>query len=1065
MSDSAKSTVPRFSSFKPKQISTKSEAEKAEKPEQSQPPERPAAFERRSSNQVPHRHHNKGDPRESHRRRHRLPEHTSRRRDDDPANHNKDQRSTDAKQLATTNIESEFEESDVFIVDLRGDRKNIEYGYLHRYSIPTHHRAGYGGVIGLPAKVKIDREASDDKIVRLRYTDHNQKQRAPRLLTSKLSGLYNERLQKIVASEDAVSNESDFIPLRPALKRKRLSDILESERGVDYRSIENKAKAEDHPEDDDLSFASSSDSDGPLTARQLQIRQENAILTKRTKEDSQDSKSWIALLNHQSKVINPRSLSLAAGEKRALADIKLSIYNKALKHIPKGNAGYDELVVGMLDTGTVIWEKAKLAKTWNEVLSNNPDSLAIWTKYLDFVQTDGTEFGYESCKETYLRCLKMLHEAGTKTSETNTQAIVETYLYVLLRFTAFIRDAGYDELAIAIWQMVLEYQFFRPPDSSATELERSFQQFWDCELPRIGEEGAQGWFCSLTQSDVPEREGSQSLTDTALPDPVHPFRSFATLEFSQLNHVHLPAAPNDDNPTADPFCDVMFSDLAPILSTLLPFTPSIPLVNGFLTFMHMPLLARSENDTYDYHKWQKDQFLQSPCISTPPPRSPTVNQGALPNLQLTTYALFTTAFTSNMHNNTNLPPGTIRFLDRVIHILATAGSSSYANDSIAIAEYYLAFKLHFLPSEAPKTAKHLLKTRTSSLRLYNAYALIETARGRLEKGSEVWNAAIAMSAHLGGEEYADRILLRHNSTLSALENGRETDALSWLLGHKTEGVQKSDGFAFENSAADRLRANHSFQHGWAMSLDQQKYVYAVYYAECMALMHYLLSSSHDLENVLPLFQAWSSSLQSCKESSSSARSMSSLHSANELLHQAKARLITHHILNKRSYRPSTIRSELLSSLDLFSTNSMLVQLFTDNEARFHLHDRVRASIQSPLHDETKADVVTWSNIIMEELRRFQAGSAGATASSVRATFTKALLSSDSAQRQNEHDEAWTRTKAVFFDGIRCLPWYKPWIITGLKVFVERGSISSSELSSVFNVLGERELRVRFDHGL
>ena len=57
-------------------------------------------------------------------------------------------------------------------------------------------------------------------------------------------------------------------------------------------------------------------------------------------------------------------------------------------------------------------------------------------------------------------------------------------------------------------------------------------------------------------------------------------------------------------------------------------------------------------------------------------------------------------------------------------------------------------------------------------------------------------------------------------------------------------------------------------------------------------------------------------------------------------------------------------------------------------------------------------------------------------------------------------QALQRARQVFLDGLRSLPWCKPWVIMGLHAFARDGGLSPKELRQVYDVLGERELRVR-----
>lgn len=398
-----------------------------------------------------------------------------------------------------TDAADKADESRLFLADRRGDPKNVEYGYLHRYSVPQYHRIGYGHCIGVRASAKINRDESTDTAVVLSRKDGQGAQSSSRPLSSKLRPQHPKRLRIIRPAGPIAGLEiqSDFIALRSSAKRKREAESTEQHEldSIDYRSIEGQAKPSYHPGDNDLEYASDSDDNEVSNDLELSMRQENAVLARHTKERPSDLQAWVALIEHQAKIVHPGAdaSSLTAAEKRTLADVRLSIYEKAFKHMGAGDLAHETLVLGMIREGSLIWERTKLTAKWTEALTAAPSSILLWTKYLDFVQTDHVSFTYESCKIAYVECLRILHNARSVASPTKRHDISTAQLYVFLRLTSFARDAGYDEFAYALWQLILEYSFFKPvPNLEQDSVLDAMEDFWDSDVPRIGEEGAQG---------------------------------------------------------------------------------------------------------------------------------------------------------------------------------------------------------------------------------------------------------------------------------------------------------------------------------------------------------------------------------------------------------------------------------------------------------------------------------------------------------------------------------------------------------------------------------------------
>lgn len=971
-------------------------------------------------------------------------------------------------------VHSEIEESDVFIVDKRGDTKNRDFGSLHRYSLPSYHRTGNGYVVGTRPSVRIDQPASTQSEVVIRSIDRPRGERPARELLAKRSQPDSAALRlNLPAAEDLPDVEEDFIHLRSNLKRKRTSETPQVEvQTVDYRSIEGRTELNDQPDDEDLRYASDSDTDEARISTELETQRENAMLVKATKDDPKNADAWFSLIEHQSRLIRPGvdPGSLSASEQRALADIRLSIYDRALKHVDKRGPGHDALVLGSIDEGSLVWETAKLVAKWNDALERHPTSVVLWTRYLDFVQTGHASFRYERCKTSYLRCLGILRTATTNRTEAEKADIGHLYVYILLRFTAFTRDAGYDELACASWQLILEYYFFKPPGlSDQTAQMRSLEAFWESDAPRIGEEGARGWDQFAAGESGPSRNSVPIASTTS--SRQHTFASLAEEETQRLGRLQLPAATDDDSRADDPYCYVMFSDLREMVGYLPDFLPKTALINGFLCFMHLPLLP-AEDDAVDGLAWHSDPYIRTELLS-PPHRFVTLTAnnedgGWFESRSYTSFSLFHEAFCRFHDRTRNFEKdgeALVRFVDRCLKRLIDARPS----DDV-LAEYYLAFQSQLLSLEAPKTAKRLLKSRPSCLRLYNAYALIETSLGRADKARGVWSVALDMVRNLESESRADEILLWHSQTLGHIHNGRDAEALGCLVdmadGTGSAKVERQTNHNL--SAGQRLRISRYLDE-WIQEMRmKEKFGRAALYVECLSWFCYAVND-HTLDASLQVFGKY------IRQLSGEANP-----AAIEKLYQAKAELINIHLAKKRPYKPALLKSDFSEGIERFPENSLLRIVYTKVKASSRIDDRLRDAVVRNPNGDTDLGLVQWSFSIAEEVRRSTTEVFGSTQNSVRAMFTKALLSPSSKVRHapalwvmwfnferrsidgkaSATSSEMLRVRQVFYDGLRYLPWCKAWVIMGLKYFSAMSKMTKQELRQLYDVLVERELRVR-----
>lgn len=161
---------------------------------------------------------------------------------------------------------------DIFVVDRRGDEKNLTYGSIHRYSVPPFYRYGAGYVLGLSSDFRIDRHLGDDKSLaigrwkegrtktREKYVFSRVAKEKPRLL----------RIRPATTIAEVTAEDENFVPLTKSRKRKRSIgiegdhvDSSESEKDErDYRSTYGTSKPKDVPSDDELQYATESDFSG-----------------------------------------------------------------------------------------------------------------------------------------------------------------------------------------------------------------------------------------------------------------------------------------------------------------------------------------------------------------------------------------------------------------------------------------------------------------------------------------------------------------------------------------------------------------------------------------------------------------------------------------------------------------------------------------------------------------------------------------------------------------------------------------------------------------------------------
>jgi hypothetical protein len=437
------------------------------------------------------------------------------------------------------------------------------------------------------------------------------------------------RIRPDITTDSAATENTDFIPLRipNPRKRKRMgshsSDSSEDGK-LHYRSIEGRAKAGTMPLDDDLEYMTDSDSPDPESGRTIRhdetIRQRTMELSRRVDERPQDIQAWIDLINHQDDLLGLGDggyRKVTSAERRSTADIKLHLYEKALAVAGSTLVIRERLLLGMMKEGSHIWDFKTQSQRWEQISQDNLDSVLLWKQYLDFRQSTFTTFRYEEVRAVFVKRIKLLNKAITQGAKSEAESCIlyEHLLYTILRVTLFMREAGYSELAVAIWQALLEFNFFAPsqPMACTARLE-SFKEFWESEVPRIGEEGSSGWWNSNGNSMAPEGKTDEETPYKYLESP-DIFTGWAAAEKFRAEASKEPARTIDEVTEDDPYRVILWSDIEDFVIDLPKnvFSADISglLLNSFLLFCRLPPMNAMDSRS---HLWWMDSFVRGEVL-------------------------------------------------------------------------------------------------------------------------------------------------------------------------------------------------------------------------------------------------------------------------------------------------------------------------------------------------------------------------------------------------------------------------------------------------------------------
>ncbi|KOS41080.1 hypothetical protein ACN38_g8050 [Penicillium nordicum] len=681
-------------------------------------------------------------------------------------------------------------------------------------------------------------------------------------------------------------------------------------------------------------------------ALEAEILNRNAKLNSAVAQRPNDIQAWIRLAEHQEIAIT--GARSGNGEShhddiQVVARAKLYVYEKAIEANAE-NPERDHLLLGRMEEGAKVWDATKLALEWDAVLRNHSEFITLWIEYLDYCQTDSQDFNFDSCFKTYTHCLKIHSHVGFGPQK----PFIRSYL--LLRLTLFLRESGHVELAVGLWQAVLEFTFFRPAHLMGKKEEAlvEFKKFWATGHIRIGEPHWQPWNSAQNpRAPVDERVNTPEANIRNL------FPTWAFAERTRMFKNRMPSHTFDESKENDSFRVVLLQDCTQILPYFWDLEHSLgPIVDGFLYFCHLPHLTSPAN-MHTSRLWTGDNFLRNEYMDDPQntiadwitfqqyAATTTIEPFAFPHHTLihTTDTLFadpkiwfstmTKWAKTTSHSSCVIDPN---FVLLTLHALADVFRDGQ------LAEYAIAVTFACDKDLGKKYGKRLLKERSSNLRLYNAVALMYWRTGELEIAHNVWSNALSMSQNFGPYELTDSVFLWNSWVWEMLHAGQKNRA-SYLLQampyNRVHLLSYDTTDEIEINRTNFLRIKKCLFIAQKNALDLRKMQAYTAYVDCYAIVLYLMGER--LEDVLEVYTNAATSL----------RVLSSTHDhfrvfGGELLHQSRARILYHYV-DKQSgqFRPADVRALLLDSLEWWPHNTLFLSLFKWNEARLHMSDRTR----------------------------------------------------------------------------------------------------------------------------
>ncbi|PFH58461.1 hypothetical protein XA68_13667 [Ophiocordyceps unilateralis] len=1057
-----KLSVPKFSSFKPKEPDPISESQRGKR-----------KYVARDQDGQGHLHQ---DKRRRDRRRDEERHPPSQRRH--PDSHRRDtsrrgkehQRSGDPGRDKERRLPDHGVASSVpglFVIDKKGDPLIRKYG-LDRSKIPSYCRYGGNRVLGTDGRLVMHRDGPIQKFSLLFPGE-----RLSDVLGERSTGVRNKdglrsrdwlkrQPHRLRARRSEIADDDDdegFLCIGRPRKRRGRHVHSESSDGEDptpWRSIETKAKVDDDDDSDDEGNCASD-----VAERDDPSRWKSSQLHRQVKDHPDDIDAWLELVAHQDTLLSGVEKADSEKTARGLAEVKVHLLESALPHASRSE-DRERVLVALMRHGIKIWTRNVASKKWTQISEDEHRSFTLWKMHLDYNMSNIATIQFEDVKKMMVERLHNVCSRGLGTNEDLAEAI-----YLFLRATRFIHDAGYKELAVAAWQGLLELSFFRPEGAeSQAEALAAFRDFWESEVPRLGDAGARGWRCYAQNDGF--GEAPEPVTDD---EPVHasprdPYDAWGAAERLCGRRALMPARTMDAGTDDDPFRVVMYSDIEPLLF-LIPQSELVnatqQLIDAYLLFCGLPPVFRSSE--WIEMAWN-DQFVirSRPSIGLQPVwevevRDQDGSTGKWPWSDKGAYHARMSA--SLLFSGSSW----FRYLDvadgeHVMDLGWVEATSKQLVSSLnlsSLALYYLGLRFARDAGSIKKDARTLLKQYPTDVRLFNAYAVAEFANGNDDLADRVLASALESPALASA---STGFLLFKTWSWIELQRGDKELAVRRLCASIDASLRGDDGVVPPSAL---LKARQAFATNCRRCLYEGDQETASSHMECLALLSYLTDeggsepASTSQGNISAAMEAFASILNDIEFLGRKCEA------AHELMLQCASRMLYFHS-TQGPFRRAFMREKLARFIEKFPRNMIFLSLFAWADTGAWVKDETRQLLSDKVLSEAHDTVSSRLFAISHELSRGNAHSTraafehGVSSEACRSSVVLWLWYVRFCQSQKQ-----LRPKArdVLYRALDCCPWSKEVMMEAFST-TPGLSLERGELRSVYEGMASKGLRIHVD---
>ena len=934
----------------------------------------------------------------------------------------------------------------LFYRDTKGDRDNLAYGSIHKYSVPKYRLSGHGSLLGLSRDLKVV-ESSNGKVRKV--TTHGRDSGRRHHQQSLLSAPEPTPPQHLTSQpllEDDIDAQEDFIEVDGSRRRKR--------RRLTEPGAENPA-SETSSEDDDSDHQDQVNDQSFESFRNNPDRQRQRQLRERLSNDPQNVATWHELAEHQQYLVNDtvsRSKRMTASQRRTVTQLRIAVYEEALSNVHE-DGGKASLVTSLMRNGATLWDRKRQAVEWEKLLKQD-SSFEMWLLYIDFRQTDEQNFTIQKTLDLYQQVLRT-YLSSVKGPDTDKHCI-----HLVSRLTSVLQQAGFQERAAALWQALLDFNSVKHASIAKENAITFFEHFWDSEVARLGDIGAKGWSSGSTT-------GPDAATDPEVPpvDPADLYHSWCGSERIATKCSKL-AARTFDATSGDPFRVVLFDDIKDYMFLVSDQAHTL-LLDAFVCLWGLPPV------TLDCRlaPWRKDPYLLMSTNAATPSDS-TIDDAftGLPDLFTLFAALEDPSYSwsSSRHGEHHL------WVYRALQQTAL----SKVHDQ-RVAHYVIALGVAWNCQDTVKFCRMLIKHSTDPVRLYNSYAIAQCRTGQFDKAEKTWSTILHVQPKKDHRTHADRLCLWRSWVWECISQGLHRRATNLLLSTYQADLDLTHLEDTASTTLPRLAKE-----------TEQKLRNALFEAlsrgdgdtlcSCTDLLAFLLYYTQDrnIEAAAAVYKMALDLVPGAK-----ALLPSQLEVA-EGVHQLRARFLHFHVCSKNAiFKPRNILTQLADSVQAFPENSIFDKLFRQTRQKYGVIDRLRDISMSEALDAVPKPLTGYiRDIAIEQARTKYSGS---TEHSIRAAFHRAfeedsplracpalrlghvrweLAVVERRQTSNLPSDKKSSLTALgaFHAALRASPWVKEIYLLAFESDFLQARLGQDGLKALYETMLERGLRIHID---